>query len=335
MIAAASAAQHQDSEVTVYEEHGKVGSPERCGGLLSKTAIDWFDSIGVRTGKSIINHINTAVLHAGGTSAKANVDACVVRRSLFDQVCADLAERKGAKIQTGRKLEEMEIRGLACSPQSSVIGADGPFSTTAAAFGFPNLGSIAVVFQADVRCMSVDPHEFNAYFFSNSFGWTIPLDEETARAGIAFFKPQHPQNSKVVFDEFLRRITADFGGKAVSGSFFADCVPYSVRSQIQKGNVCLVGDAAGQVKATSLGGIYYGCRSAWIAGESVAEGDYAARWMMELKKDLSLHGAARSLMNSNAAVAVLLLTMRTIERLGLHLKYDMEKLSSFSLGRRR
>lgn len=337
MIAAASAARHWDHDVVVYEEHKTLGLPEQCGGLLSNTAIEWFNKLGVRTSSSLLNRIDIAVLHAGNISVSAKVSANVIRRSLFDRACADFAESKGAKIRKGKRLTEQQIISLskrsAPNPSNQIIGADGTLSTTASAFNFPQLKHVAVAMQTNLGSMELDKNKFNAFFFKDSFGWIIPLNEENARVGLAFFKKN--RNAKSAFDMFIRRIAKGYGGNPIPHSFFADCVPYALRNQIQKDNVCLVGDAAGQVKATSLGGIYYGCRSAWIAGQTLgAEADnYENRWKKEIRQDLHLHGIARQMMNSNAAVISSLLALKTLEKMGVYLRYDMEKISSLSIFR--
>lgn len=337
MIAAASAARHWNHDVVVYEEHKTLGLPEQCGGLLSNTAIEWFNKLGVRTSTSLLNRIDIAVLHAGNISVSAKVNAQVIRRSLFDRACADFAESKGVEIRKGKRLTEQQIIRLAKGsvPNSSnyVIGADGPFSTTASAFDFPQLKHVAAAMQMNVDRMKLDKNKFHAFFFKDSFGWIIPMNRHSARVGLAFFKKN--RNAKATFDVFLRSITKGYGGKPAPRSFFADCVPYAIRNQIQKDKVCLVGDAAGQAKATSLGGVYYGCRSAWIAGQTLEDGadNYENRWKKEIKQDLHFHGVARQMMNSNAAVISSLLALKTLEKMGIYLRYDMEKISSLSVFR--
>jgi flavin-dependent dehydrogenase len=65
--------------------------------------------------------------------------------------------------------------------------------------------------------------------------------------------------------------------------------------------VLLAGDAAGQVKATTGGGIVFGAAAARIAAECIAAGrakEYEARWRAALWEDLELHQKLRRFFNS-------------------------------------
>jgi flavin-dependent dehydrogenase len=145
--------------------------------------------------------------------------------------------------------------------------------------------------------------------------------------GIIFF--QNPEIRK--FDWFLEEICSKLDkNKLKTENFFVDVVPFSVRPKIQKKNVYLVGDAAGQVKSTSGGGIYYGCKSAWLAGKTIETKDYEQKWRKSIGKDLEQHLHARKLING-LDYNSLSLFLRGISILGignLLNNYDMENISS-------
>ena len=75
------------------------------------------------------------------------------------------------------------------------------------------------------------------------------------------------------------------------------------RSKTQKENVLLVGDAAGQVKATTGGGIVYGGNCAFIAGRETSnylEGgllNYESEWSKRIGGYIAAHSFSRSFLN--------------------------------------
>lgn len=330
-IAAASALKENPvNSVSVCEEHSKIGYPEQCGGLVSEKAMDWFKGIGVEYRKSILNRIKGTELYCKKEYPllKNSMNAFVVRRSKFDRRCSEFAEKMGARITLGESINSNKIMDK--SNSSFIIGADGPFSTVAKTFKFPEIRDYAVAYQSDIYNLNLNEEEkgiVQVHLYDKSFGWLIPINEERAHAGVIFFK--NPDFKR--FEWFLDKIKNKFDKKKLkTGNFFTDCVPFSPRPQIQKKNVYLVGDAAGQVKATSGGGIYYGCKSAWLAGRTIGTGDYEKRWKNEIGKDLNKHLFVRNIINK-MDLDTIQLFLRASSLLGignLLRNYDMERIQS-------
>ncbi len=107
---------------------------------------------------------------------------------------------------------------------------------------------------------------------------------------------------KALFREPLVRETLS---KAKKIREFAAVIPVAVRKKTQEARVMLVGDAAGQTKATTGGGIVFGGNCARIAarcaarflenGESLG---YERAWRREFGKELRLHAAIAGFKNS-------------------------------------
>ncbi|MCX6654451.1 MAG: NAD(P)/FAD-dependent oxidoreductase, partial [Candidatus Bathyarchaeota archaeon] len=296
-IAGASASD-EGHTVTIYEEHKKIGIPEQCGGLLSKTATNWFSKLGIKCNGVITNKIFGTEIHSGKTEIlikDRSPKAFVIRRAEFDQQCADFAEDKGTKIILGQRLSPNKIRQL--NSNSFIIGSDGPHSTVAKTLKFPEIRDYAIAYQKDITNLDLSKQETGIaqiYLYENSFGWLIPLDKERAHVGILFFR--NPELRR--FDWFLEEIRKKSSkNRLKTENFFTDVIPVSVRPRIQKKNAYLVGDAAGQVKATSGGGIYYGCRSAWLAGKTLETKDYEQRWKKEIGRSLEQHNLLRKIVN--------------------------------------
>ena len=85
---------------------------------------------------------------------------------------------------------------------------------------------------------------------------------------------------------------------------FYHAIPLRYRDLTQKDNVLLVGDAAGQVKATTGGGIVFGSLCAKIAAVSAKnylDGknlDYEKSWKSRYGRALDAHRAVRTLLDN-------------------------------------
>ena len=101
---------------------------------------------------------------------------------------------------------------------------------------------------------------------SRFFAWTAPYSKERVEAGIGvsgFAK----RDSATAFRAFEKTNTMLSGAKHVQG--WASMIPLSCRALTVKDNVALVGDAAGQVKATTGGGIIFGASCAKILAATI------------------------------------------------------------------
>jgi len=81
---------------------------------------------------------------------------------------------------------------------------------------------------------------------------------------------------------------------------FNALIPLRARAQTVKGNTLLVGDAAGQVKATTGGGIVFGAKCGRVLAECVARGEpsaYEREWRREASA-LKWHARLRGLYDS-------------------------------------
>jgi flavin-dependent dehydrogenase len=140
---------------------------------------------------------------------------------------------------------------------------------------------------------------FSKSFAKGLFGWHVPYSDNTVELGLGVdHRARTPSSS--AFNLFSRseelKSIVKTSGSALSTK--ASLIPISTRARTAKGNVALVGDAAGQVKATTGGGIIYGCLCAETLSRTIADGkplsEYEKRWRSAYGKDLSFHRMAHS-----------------------------------------
>lgn len=224
-------------------------------------------------------------------------------RNKFDNFFADLARKAGAEIfvnhsflrKEGKELiikDSANNRDMRITP-NIVLAADGPLSPTAKAYGMYHpkrenyFGAQAVVLG------NFDPTKFQAHFgrevCPDLFAWIVPESSTKARVGLAMKK-----NSKAYFDKFMQK----HGFKVLEMQ--AGTIPlYHPAQELQKENCYVLGDAAGFVKATTLGGLYPGLKQVQILAECLITGkerDYKNA-IAPLRRRLRLHLFVQNIFN--------------------------------------
>jgi len=283
---AAISALRNGHDVTISEEHDSAGQPQNCSGHFSK---DGLESLAVFADykKAILNQIRGAHIHLAGerfSVRRGSPVSFVCDRAALDRELASKAEAEGAKINYGERITSR-------FHAANIIGADGPFSAVARHFSFPPIRKFAATLQvtAHYRCENKDMVEvyLSNAAFPGFFAWAIPHDEYTAELGVGV---ELPCRAGPAWAKFLRMR----GAKAVHKPK-GFIIPLEVRSRTAKSlagrNVALVGDAAGQVKATSGGGVVFGGNCAAIAGRHATKPEtYEAEWRGRFGLDLAIHG---------------------------------------------
>jgi flavin-dependent dehydrogenase len=276
------------------EEHEKVGEPEACSGLISKSGLEALRSLaGVDYARAQINAITSAKIVCGNEEfeiAPKEETAVLISRQDFDRLASEKFEQEGGKLELGRKVTG-EFKA------ECVIGADGPASLVAERFKFPKIRAFVASMQGDFAYECEDAHCATLYLssrdFPGFFGWAIPKNESEAKIGIGVSLPKHHPLA------YYRRFLGKLGVKGTPSHEFAAVIPTSVRPKtaMRAGKKCvlLAGDAAGQVKATTGGGVFFGASCGWLAGKNASEPErYEQEWRAQYGLDLALHGNLRS-----------------------------------------
>lgn len=289
-------------DVTVYEARRRAGEgANKASGIVS---VGGLASIGVDYHDAVLNSLDGAALYAGEEklSIKAKeTKAYVLDREVFARLCADEAIEAGARIEFGKKLDKDMIKEL--SRGRIVAGADGVVSGVASQFGFPEINDYVLTYKAEYAGADVRDLHSCELFFSDApkrfFGWTVPHSKSVLEVGIGEWIRTR-RNSVSVFNAFIKNsiVSAEIRG-ATKESGLASIIPLQARKATVKGNVLLVGDAAGQVKATTGGGLVFGALCAKTAAEAIVNhlrngaplSMYDRMWRRRYMADLQMHRA--------------------------------------------
>ncbi len=293
---------------TVYERKREVDDGvEKASGILSKSGLD---RIGLDYGTSIINNLYGADIFAGNERLAVmakSVMAYVVDRKKFINLFYSAAKEAGVEALLGRALNRETLVDMAEGGGKIIVGADGALSHVASAFGFPPIRRFVLTYKAEFDGAVVeDPRKVGVYigekYIKGFFGWTVPYGKSIAEVGIGI-DSDAKKSSTVVFDSFLKNGNISkivSSARKIAGH--ASIIPLEVRKKTVLGNVMLLGDAAGQVKATTGGGIIFGMLCAKIAAESIAKNlgggvqldNYERRWRALYGADLRMHNMIHS-----------------------------------------
>jgi flavin-dependent dehydrogenase len=121
------------------------------------------------------------------------------------------------------------------------------------------------------------------------FSWLIPHNEEYAEMGAGVLLPGNPLNA-------LRSLSR-YTGIPLPPEIRYALIPLECRKKTairtQGKSILLAGDAAGQVKSTTGGGVVFGTSCARLAGTYAdSPEEYERRWKLLHGKDLSIHRLA-------------------------------------------
>ncbi|KAB7516018.1 geranylgeranyl reductase family protein [Halosegnis rubeus] len=302
----ARSASERGHDVLVFEQ-GTIGEPLACSGHVSLDVWEYVPD-GARE-ELFQNEIRGARFHLGGPDSRAypfyrdGPISNAVDRVGLDRALARAASDAGADVRDshtvtavdeGREAVTVTARGpdgTESHEARMVVGADGPRSRVREQCSIPEPdeflhGVLGFDPEPDHEAF-VDVHLTVPGFFA----WRIPRGEDGVEYGLAV-SPGDDLNAR--FD----RLTA--GYDATIDRRCSGLIPVGPASRTIGRRSLLVGDAAGQTKPFTGGGILYGMRSADHAARTVDPTDpatlseYESAWREELGTEIRLGHAVRA-----------------------------------------
>jgi digeranylgeranylglycerophospholipid reductase len=283
----------------LLEEHTSIGWPVECAGLLGNKALEESE---LPRGKFVLRRLNGARVFSpnAGVSFKAkSYKAWVVDRKLFDRALALEAVKKGADLRLNSPIREFRRENGGCIltvgdgeqiKADVVISAEGVRARIARQAGIGPVKKILSGAQVEAPFSVEDPERVEVHFGQapGLFAWVIPTANEAARIGLCA-----SENGCGYLRAFLQK---DIIRKRLFGSpvgLVVGGLPLGPPVATVTDRFLAVGDACGQVKPTSGGGIYPGLVCAKIAGRVAAsaskEGNCSSERLREYDKSWRAH----------------------------------------------
>jgi digeranylgeranylglycerophospholipid reductase len=306
--------------VAVLDWRQNIGD-KLCTGIIGRECVERFPP-----DSSIIQHsARSAVLVSPSGKrypvAKEDAQAYVVDRVAYVNSIAEQAMEAGASYVLGVRVSHLNVSRdgitVATSGENQSQTYQGEMLVLASGFGSPLLRMAGlsngkspeymIGCQAEVAATDLEATEvyLGDAVAAKSFAWLVPLSGSRALAGMA---PRRRENSQM--DEFLSNVQKSGRVKEVIKKPQTWGIPIKPLSRTYSNRVLAVGDAAGLVKPTTGGGIYYAFISGEIAAKSINEafraGDFSAkqlksyetRWKDVFGKELRIGYYTRMLYES-------------------------------------
>jgi flavin-dependent dehydrogenase len=267
--------------------------------------------LGNQAESAVVNEIRRFELFADGRAATIELDRpdVVIERTKLIRALGEAAQEAGAEVLLGRRFMSLreEGRRLVLTMErneggeaeearvGTVVGADGVSSRVARLGGWPKQRTVPLV-QAIVRLPGdMRPDTTRVWFIPEDtryFYWLIPGSATEGALGLI---GEEGPETRPALERFLERqglTPLEF--QAARIPLYTRWIP--IRRRLQGGDVYLVGDAAGHVKVTTVGGIVSGLRGALGVAEAILNGGPSRR-LRALRRELYLHWLVRRVMH--------------------------------------
>jgi digeranylgeranylglycerophospholipid reductase len=252
----------------------------------------------------ILNEINRFELFTDGRSAQFSLNRpdLIIERSRLIRSLSQEAVEAGTKLNYNTRFLGLRPNGTGLNVAvdqagerveyhaQSVVGADGAVSRVARAAGWPPVDTVPLV-QAVIKLPKDCPADTTRVWFipddTPYFYWLIPESAERAAVGVI---GENGQATKICFDRFLAKKgfePLEWQGARIP--VYKRWVP--VQRTVGNGEVYLVGDAAAQVKVSTVGGIVTGLRGARGVADAILRNGKSE--LLALRRELGTHWLIR------------------------------------------
>lgn len=310
---AAGSLARQGYQVLVCEEHATIGDPVHCTGIVATDSFDEFEL----PRSAILNPLTRVrFVSPSGLSVDYrthSAEATVVDRGVFDRALADRARGLGAAVQTGTRVTEFvaDADGVRAMAGGAPVRARLAVLACGASYRLQRNEGLGLPAQylhtaqqelPASRLRDVEVH-FGESVAPGGFAWAVPV----RRAGGMFVRVgvMASHDAPGFFRNMLDRVGEAWGVSAVDARPRLKILPLAPISRTFSERLLAVGDAAGLVKPTTGGGIYYSIVSASLAADVAGEAlradrldagtlaSYQTRWRERLDREFDAQQALR------------------------------------------
>jgi len=304
--------------VAVFEEKSAPGLNACCTGIISA---ECFRSLGLDA-DVILTAINSARFYSPSGKClrlqTEKVQAYVVNRLLLDESLASKAQSRGAlyffsspviDVIPGR--DGIQVEAL-CSGVREIFSARAMVLANGFSPGLPRklglgkIKSFLVGAQAEVEAKNMDEPEiyFGQEIAPGAFAWLVPTSVGTS-TNKAYVGLLATSQGRLYLQKFLSNLFDHGRIASQEVEIRQKAIPVGTLARSYGDRILVIGDAAGQVKPTTGGGIYFGHLGAKIAAgvldealssDNLTAGQlsrYQKQWKTKMGKELSFGCMAR------------------------------------------
>lgn len=261
------------------------------------------DLLGDAGSVSVVNEVRKFELYTDGRAATVNLvrPDLIIERSRLIHSLAERAQSAGARLHLERNFHGLQPRAgkidlefrkggngaLEERSAETVVAADGALSSVATAAGWPPSPTVPLIQAIVPLPKDMSPDTVRVWFIPDDtpyFYWLIPESSERGALGLI---GEAGSETRKHLEAFLdKRRLKPFGYQGARIPVYNRWVP--VEKEFNGARVFLVGDAAAQVKVSTVGGIVTGLRGALGVAEAILNRG-SCRELRRLRRELDLH----------------------------------------------
>ena len=264
-------------EVLVLEEHQRVGVPVHCTGVISTDA---FRQLNLDSALVAASLSGARFFSPRGQSffiSAPETRAVVVDRSRLDQWLCAQATASGAKLLLGARARDVSVSDGRAVVAAEVGGEPASFQCSLAIVATgansalfpcrnPSRPRGTFLYAAQVEATRTGLTDVEVYMGNavapGGFAWAVPVDGK-CRVGLISRRPPGASLDRLAGTLEERGAIARNGARVAHHR-----IPSGPLTPSFSDRVLMVGDAAGQVKTTTGGGLYFGLIGAQAAVET-------------------------------------------------------------------
>ena len=316
-LVAARALASSGHDVVVLEEHDEIGVPVHCTGLLG---VDAFDEMDLPRQAVLTTTHAARFVAADGSSVfidAERVGAAIVDRARFDQALAGGSRRAGAELRTGARVRAIDLAAdrvvVTGDTDAWRIEARACVLACGASYRFNRALGLGVprayVQSAQFEVPFAGPDHIEVHLGRSiapgGFAWVVPFTRDGTLVNRVGLMSEHAAAAR--FGEFTASVRMRSGVSEAWPEPRVKILPLGPVTKTYAPRLLAVGDAAGLVKPTTGGGIYYSLVSGHLAADvlsdALADDDlsesrlqaYEQRWRGRLGTEIRIGLAFRTL----------------------------------------
>lgn len=259
-------------KICLIDRKEKIGIPLQCAGILSDEILKLNDL----PNEVILNEVKGAYLHSPNQTIKVNkkqTTAYIIDRVKYDQYLFKKAKNTNITIKTKETVIKVDNKeGIVYTDKQElkakiIIASDGANSILAKKLNPNQKYYCAAQFLIKNTILEentdyVDVFTKEEYF--PGFIWKIPLKNQEYRLGIFTKKPFYKE--KNILNSFINE---ELENSKIIDEHYAKIPIYNKNNKLVENRLLLIGDAAGQIKPTTGGGLILGFKAITIAEEII------------------------------------------------------------------
>ena len=260
-----------DNSTIVIEEDHEIGTPEHCGGMVSLSGLQ---KLGLMLdSNNFQNAVPIARIRSKSASFEMSAEkqnVIVVDRRGLDKQIAKQAEDAGAQIRTRCTFKSIAKKESKYTIKTSDGEIECKYFVDAKGLGSlkdASQNGILASAQFEVYAKWIEGKTVEILFDSDKypgfFMWIIPMGDGRGKIGVA----GKGINTSVALHEFIRSKGEKY---SIIRKIFAPIWIGGPRSQFVFDRTLIVGDAAGQTKPTTAGGIFSCGMGGVLAGQAIS-----------------------------------------------------------------